>query len=138
MTYMKELNDIMDKKLNDKRNKVSVFCNDRIEKRTSEYLNNVIQPSDMTKQYIEAGDILKAGVKAILNRAQVRDVNNERSMRKTVNAFNAMYNTELTEVQGWQFMVLLKMCRASQGNFRMDDYEDQASYSALAGEAAQE
>lgn len=84
-----------------------------------------------------AEDILIRGAAAIGNRASERDTEAERSMCKTVLAFNAMFGKDLTEVEGWQFMVLLKMCRGSQGDFRMDDYEDQASYGALAGETAQ-
>jgi len=33
-------------------------------------------------------------------------------------------------------MEILKMVRASQGEFRADNYEDGAAYAALAGEAA--
>jgi len=66
-------------------------------------------------------------------RASERDVESERSMAKCVAAFNAMFGTALTEEQGWQFMVLLKMSRSTVGRKR-DDYVDGAAYFALAGE----
>ncbi|AUR97299.1 hypothetical protein NVP1238A_50 [Vibrio phage 1.238.A._10N.261.52.F10] len=83
---------------------------------------------------VTAVSILTAGIGHIGDRASERDTDAERSMATTVKAFNAMYGTELTETQGWMFMVFLKASRAKGGDFRLDDYEDMASYSALAGE----
>lgn len=60
----------------------------------------------------------------------------ERSMGKTVAAFNAITGQALTEEQGWLFMGLLKMVRSQQGAFRADNYEDLAAYAALQGECA--
>ena len=80
---------------------------------------------------------LEAGAKHMRDRAEQRDTpGGERSMAKAVASFNAMYGQSLTEEQGWQFMVLLKMSRASAGVYVQDDYEDQAAYSGLAGECA--
>ena len=87
----------------------------------------------------EAPAFLEAAAKHMRDRAEQRDSENgERSMAKTVEAFNAAYNQKLTEEQGWMFMVLLKTVRASQGIYVQDDYEDGAAYFALAGEAASE
>lgn len=72
----------------------------------------------------------------IEDRAAERDTEAERSMCSTVNAFNAIYGTNLTEEQGWMFMVFLKAARAKGGNIRIDDYVDGSAYFALAGEAA--
>ena len=47
-----------------------------------------------------------------------------------------MFNKDLTEEQGWQFMVFLKISRAKAGTFKADDYTDMAAYAALSGEAA--
>lgn len=85
-----------------------------------------------------ANEILKEAANTIDNRASERDTDTERSMASCVNAFNAMFGTELTEQQGWQFMVLLKMSRAKGGEFKLDDYLDMAAYAALAGESAAE
>lgn len=82
----------------------------------------------------QATDILKEAAECIGDRASERDTEEERSMASTVRAFNGMYGTELTEEQGWQFMVLLKMARAKGGEYRRDDFVDGAAYFALAGE----
>ncbi|WP_346839799.1 DUF6378 domain-containing protein [Microbulbifer sp. SAOS-129_SWC] len=80
---------------------------------------------------------LEAGAQHMRDRASLRDApDGERSMAKTVAAFNALYGKDLTEEEGWMFMVLLKQARASQGKFVADDYEDGAAYFGLAGEAA--
>lgn len=85
----------------------------------------------------KAESILKAGAKHLADRAATRDQENgERTMGQIVAAFNAIYGTDLTEVMGWQFMVLLKMARSANGRVNPDDYEDGAAYFALAGEAA--
>lgn len=72
------------------------------------------------------------------NRASVRDCpGGERSMARCVASFNVLYGHTLTEVEGWQFMSLLKKARGSAGAHHLDDYIDDSAYSALAGEAAE-
>lgn len=83
---------------------------------------------------IEANGFLHSALKALEDRAAVRDKDEERSMERTVDAFNALHKTNLTEEQGWQFMILLKLARASAGNYHADDYTDICGYGALAGE----
>jgi hypothetical protein len=85
-----------------------------------------------------AQNILKTGATTIGNRAKERDdaEQGERSMAATVRAFNAIYGLDLTETQGWMFMVFLKAARAKEGQFNLDDYIDGAAYFALAGESA--
>jgi len=79
---------------------------------------------------------LKQAAAEMAERAASRDQpGGERSMARTVAAFNAIYGAGLTEVQGWQFMALLKIVRGSQGEYREDDFTDQVAYSALAAEA---
>ena len=60
----------------------------------------------------------------------------ERSMEKTVMAFNALTGQDLSETEGWLFMMTLKMARSTQGRFKADNYEDLAAYASLAGESA--
>lgn len=92
---------------------------------------------NLKKIPMSAPDILRIAREHISQRAQQRDAENgERSMSKTVSAFNEIFGHEITEAQGWQFMALLKIVRGSQGDFHRDDYEDQAAYAALAGECA--
>lgn len=82
-----------------------------------------------------AHSFLEKGVQHMKDRAAQRDSEDgERSMKACVDAFNAMFGHSLTETQGWQFMVLLKMAR-SRNKFNPDDYEDGAAYTGLAGEA---
>ena len=81
-----------------------------------------------------ASDILNEASSTIKQRGEERDKGQERSMRSTVDAFNAVTGLTMTETQGWQFMVILKLARANGGNFKLDDYLDGAAYMALAGE----
>lgn len=62
----------------------------------------------------------------------------ERSIGAAVKAFNTVTGDGLmdSEERGWLFMAILKMVRSQQGNYRADNYEDLAAYSALMGEAA--
>lgn len=88
---------------------------------------------------MQAPDFLKAGIKHMQDRASTYDKpEGERSMSATVAAFNAVTGDGVmnTEERGWLFMQLLKAVRSQQGEFRADSYEDGASYSGLAGEAA--
>lgn len=90
-----------------------------------------------TMRTIAADDLLVQAHESIHQRAQLRDKPaGERSMARCIAAFNALHGTALTEVQGWHFMVILKLTRATAGRKHLDDYVDLAAYSALAGEAA--
>lgn len=61
----------------------------------------------------------------------------ERSMAAVVAAFNDLFNQDMTETQGWQFMVLLKMKRLDTASKHHEDSaSDQVSYSALAAESS--
>lgn len=85
-----------------------------------------------------APEILRTAADAIAERARLRDCpDGERSMARTVAAFNAITGRDLTEVEGWHFMELLKLARATAGGHHLDDHADRAAYAALAGEAAE-
>ena len=98
--------------------------------------NTASSSTELVNPYQSATDLLKSACDQIGNRASERDTESERSMYSTVNAFNALYGTNLTEEQGWMFMVFLKAARAKGGSIRIDDYVDGSAYFALAGEAA--
>lgn len=87
---------------------------------------------------MKAPDILKQAAKHIEDRAAKRDKpDGERSMGKTVAAFNAVTGNNLSERDGWVFMQMVKLARAcTTPSGSPDDYEDAAAFSALAGEAA--
>ena len=85
---------------------------------------------------INASDILQQAKDCLVNRAVERDKpNGERSMKATVEAFNALTGHALSESNGWLFMLCLKAARAEGGCFKADDYVDGAAYFALYGEA---
>lgn len=84
-----------------------------------------------------APEILAAAAQCISDRAATRDLPAERSMARTVRAFNTLTGHTLTEREGWLFMAILKAARATAGSHNPDDYIDGAAYFALAGESAQ-
>lgn len=86
-----------------------------------------------------AHDILLKAGDHMRDRAKTYDKpEGERSMAATVEAFRAITGITLTESQGWAFMAILKMVRASSGGeFRLDNFEDGAAYFGLMGEAAE-
>lgn len=82
-------------------------------------------------------DFLQQGLLHMRDRASTYDKpDGERSMGKTVAAFNAITGKQISEEEGWLLMGLLKMVRSQQGAFRADNYEDLAAYAALQGECA--
>ncbi len=80
--------------------------------------------------------ILQRAAGHIEARAAQRDqAQGERSMARTVGAFNALTGHQLSERDGWLFMVTLKMARAcSTPTGLPDDSEDMCGCGALAGE----
>jgi hypothetical protein len=96
-------------------------------------LLNVFDGVDLMK----AQDFLNAGLSHMQDRAATYDKpTGERSMSATVGAFKSVCGVSITEEQGWLFMGLLKMVRSQQGEFKADNYEDEAAYAALRGECA--
>lgn len=86
---------------------------------------------------MKANDFLGKASYHMRDRAATYDKpDGERSMGRTVAAFNAITGHQLTEEQGWLFMGLLKMARSQQGGYKADNYEDEAAYAALRGECA--
>lgn len=88
---------------------------------------------------MSAVDILEKAAGHLKDRADTYDKpDGERSIGATVQAFNAITGDGLmnSAERGWLFMALLKMVRSQQGNYKADNYEDLAAYSALMGEAA--
>lgn len=89
----------------------------------------------ITPLKIPAHEFLSDAGKQMVQRGQLRDQpEGERSMACIVRTFNALTGHELTESEGWEFMVLLKMVRGRQGHFNKDDYVDGSAYFSLLGE----
>ena len=86
---------------------------------------------------ITAASMLTAALGHMEDRAKTYDApGGERSMGKTVAAFNVITGHTLTEEAGWLFMEILKQVRSQQGDYRADSYEDLVAYAALRGECA--
>ena len=84
---------------------------------------------------IDAPSILRTAAQTISARAASRDLATERSMRRAVSAFNTLTGQSLSETQGWLFMAVLKLARATAGKHNNDDLLDAAAYVALTLEA---
>lgn len=88
---------------------------------------------------MKANNILENAMKHLKDRGKTYDSNEgERSIANVVECFNTITGFNLTYEQGWLFMVLLKVVRSQQGEFKLDSYEDGAAYFALMGEEASE
>lgn len=84
-----------------------------------------------------ASDFLGAALSHMEDRASTYDnPTGERSMGRTIEAFNAITGHKLTEEHGWLFMCLLKQVRSQQGKYKSDNYEDLTAYASLMGECA--
>ena len=84
-----------------------------------------------------AGLFLAKAAALIAQRGQQYDqIEGERSMGKTVAAFNAITGMSLTESEGWLLVQLLKDVRQwSTPNYHQDSAEDCVAYAALKAEA---
>lgn len=60
----------------------------------------------------------------------------ERSMAATVEIFEAITGIALSELDGWYFMMALKLARSRSGKPKRDTYVDLAGYAGLMGECA--
>lgn len=86
---------------------------------------------------VQAAAVLEAGAQHMRDRAATYDKpEGERSMEKVVQMFNLFTGHNLTETEGWRFMLFLKLVRSTQGNFKLDNFEDAVAYEALAAESA--
>tara|TARA_R100000935_G_scaffold54339_1_gene83059 strand:- start:1057 stop:1350 length:294 start_codon:yes stop_codon:yes gene_type:complete len=86
-----------------------------------------------------AKDVLAAAQQHMIDRESMYDTpGGERSIPATVAAFKAITGDGQidSDERGWLFMVLLKLVRCQQGNFKLDNYEDAAAYCALMAESA--
>jgi hypothetical protein len=83
-----------------------------------------------------AADILRQAAETIEQRGNERDTEDgERSMDRAVEAYRALKGDRIrNEADGWDFMVLLKLSRASEGAYQPDDRLDMTAYAALAAE----
>lgn len=85
---------------------------------------------------MKAADYLRTAAEVIEQRGQLRDKpDGERSMERAVDAYITLNGPTLqTELDGWLFMAVLKLARATAGKPHVDDWTDLAGYAALAAE----
>lgn len=89
------------------------------------------------KKKTSVHDILGQVSDLVAGRGNERDMpDGERTIPRTVAAFNAITGKDMTPVEGWLFMIILKLCRSNQGSFKEDDYLDAIGYSGLMAEEA--
>jgi len=84
-----------------------------------------------------AQDFLEQAAYGIVAQGRVRDQpGGERSMARTVEAFNVLTGNLISERDGWLFMAVLNAARATAGAHSPGDYQKGSAYFALAGECA--
>lgn len=90
----------------------------------------------MSAGKLGAVSLLREAADTIEQRGKLRDSpEGERSMATAVALFSLMTGNTLSEVDGWKFMLALKLARSRQGLDHIDDYLDLAGYAALTAEA---
>lgn len=97
---------------------------------------NEVEPPSFPKT---ASDYLKDGADLLSERGKQYDKSGqERSMEKIVRIFNDMTGQDLTTVQGWYFMQVLKDVRFFQNQIKAhaDSLLDKINYAALMTEEA--
>ena len=86
---------------------------------------------------MKATDVLEKAAKHMRDRAATYDKpEGERSMAKTVAAFNAITGKSLSVAEGWLLMAVLKQVRVFQNPAKphQDSLEDGVAYAALLAE----
>lgn len=91
---------------------------------------------------LTAQEILEEAIHILKERGKLRDStkedgSQERSMELAVRIFNAYKNGKqdsFTELDGWYFMLYLKIARSSGGKHHPDDGLDLVGYAALIAE----
>lgn len=94
-------------------------------------------PFDVEGPAVKAPELLGKAAALMHARGKTYDApEGERSMGKTVAAFNAITGRDLTESEGWLLMCVLKSVRAaSRKEPHRDSLEDLIAYAALLAEA---
>lgn len=81
--------------------------------------------------------LLNEAARILESRGQERDKEQgERTIPQLVTVFNALTGHNLSNEDGWTFMLLLKLVRMRGGVHKDDDYLDAIGYSALLAEEA--
>lgn len=94
-------------------------------------------PQETSAPHNSASGFLRRADQIMEERGKTYDAPaGERSMARTVQAFNAITSNDLTEAEGWLLMQLLKDVRQWQRpGFHQDSADDCVAYAALKAEA---
>lgn len=87
---------------------------------------------------MKAVDILHQASRYVEGLDVERDTSKERSMDRAVRSFNMLTGNNLSAADGWLFMVVLNLARATAGRLADDDPVDSAACCELALEAEQD
>ena len=88
---------------------------------------------------MDTTELLQKAKEMLATRGQEYDHEDkrERNMGRAVCAFNDLLGSNMTEEEGWLFMLLLKLARVTDSDFRhYDSMLDAICYSALMMECA--
>lgn len=104
---------------------------------------NEPNPNPPMKPLISASDFLEVANQTMHERGKTYDnhesADKERSMGRTIAAFNSITGYDLTESDGWLIMLLLKQVRQrSSTGYHEDSALDSVAYAALLAESLQE
>lgn len=87
-------------------------------------------------QTTTASEFLTDAASLLQERGKEYDRPQERSMKKTVEAFNTITGHKLTEPEGWLLMQILKDVRQwTTSNYHEDSARDCVAYAALKAES---
>ena len=100
-------------------------------------MGDVKAPTEKPVPEPKAAELLGRAARHMHDRASTYDTpEGERSMGKTVAAFNAITGHTLSESEGWLLMALLKAVRGfTRADYHADSFEDLIAYTALCAEA---
>lgn len=102
-----------------------------------EYCRQLYKQLNEAKSARKAEDFLRQAANLLIERGKEYDQpGGERSMGKTITAFNAITGRDLSEAEGWLIMSLVKRVRQySNPAYHKDSAEDAVNYGALEAEA---
>lgn len=138
-----------EKSLHDAKNNLKMSCAERkkvywasqvkkYERIVAELQHQLAEKETPTKKAdttVSAHKVLLAAAGHLEDRATTYDnAQGERSIPLVIELFNKIRGKDLTPADGWLIQVLLKIVRANQGDFKLDNFEDLAAYAALWGE----
>jgi hypothetical protein len=102
--------------------------------------DRMVKPSTALEEYkksMTAPELLAQAATILQQRGDERDKSDgERTMAQITRVFNALLNRDLSEEEGWIFMIILKLVRAQAGKVQPDDFLDTIGYAALLAECA--